>query len=61
VLEAIDQRMRDRATAAQVAEPEGIMAVDEYPTVLAPGLHAIPLLSVYRAFRGQPDPLRLAL
>src|SRR5207249_5714036 len=39
LLVALDQCMRDRAAAAQVAEPEGVVAVDEYATILAARSH----------------------
>ena len=33
-LEAVDDRVRDRAAAAQVAEPEAVVAVDQYPGIV---------------------------
>src|SRR5439155_19611499 len=42
LLVALDQRVRDRAATAQVAEAEGVMAVNEYAAILALRSHTAP-------------------
>src|SRR5262245_2031217 len=44
LLVALDQRVRDRPAAAQVAEAEGVVAVDEYAAIVPPGPHGAPPL-----------------
>jgi hypothetical protein len=44
LLEALDQRMREGAAAAQVAEAEGVVAVDEYAAIVPSVPHGAPPL-----------------
>ena len=56
-LEAIDESVRDSPTAAQVAQAEAVVAVDQDPCVVESFDHADPLIAGMGR-RGAPSPAR---